>query len=503
MLVSMNKYFITTPIYYINDKPHIGHAYSTIIADVLARYHRQRGDDVLFSAGVDENAQKTVNAAAQVGKDIDVYTQEMSEIWESTWKQAGISNDVFIRTTCAEHKAAVYDFITRVEARGDIYKGTYEGFYCVGCESFKKEEDLVEGLCPDHKKKPDWLKEENYFFALSKYQQPLLEYIAAHPAFIQPESRRNEIVAFIQRGLQDFSISRSTQKWGIPWPGDERQVVYVWFDALVNYLTVTGFPNANFEKYWPADVHIMAKDIIKFHCVYWPAMLMSAGLALPGSIFAHGFFTIDGQKISKSLGNTIDPVEIASHYGRDSLRYFLLREIPTGGDGDFSRARIAQRYESDLAKGIGNFVSRVLTLAVKVPIESLQRASDSEREISELVAKTWEICHNGFAAYRFDTALDAVWHLISWGDRFIEQTKPWVLLKEDEKRAAEVLGILVELVRQVGLLVRPILPDTSEKIGEYLGITTEEQAHDLDTMQQWRAISVHSIQKTEPLFPPR
>jgi len=265
----MAKFYVTTPIYYINDKPHIGHAYSTFAADVLARYHRQKGETVLFSAGVDENSQKTVQAAAAAGKDIADYTKDMSAIWEQTWHRAEVSNDVFVRTTSPEHKRAVMEFIKRVEAQDDIYKGTYEGYYCVGCEEFKKEDELLEGkLCPIHKKPADLIKEDNYFFKLSKYQQPLLDYIEQHPEFIQPQSRRNEVVAFIKRGLHDFSISRSTQKWGLPWPGNKEQVVYVWFDALINYLTAAGFPDDTYTDQWPADVQIVGKDITKFHAIY-------------------------------------------------------------------------------------------------------------------------------------------------------------------------------------------------------------------------------------------
>lgn len=497
MSVFMEKFFVTTPIYYINDKPHIGHAYSTIIADVLARYHRLKGEAVLFSAGVDENAQKTIHAAEAAGKDPTNYTQDMSDIWETTWQQVGITNDVFIRTTSPQHKAAVYELIKRVEAKGDISKGTYEGYYCVGCEAFKKEDDLVEGLCPDHKKKPEWLKEENYFFSLSAYQDQLLAHIEKNPDFIKPPSRRNEVVAFIKRGLQDFSVSRSTQKWGIPWPGDDAQVVYVWFDALVNYLTVTGFPNEQSARFWPADLHIVGKDIIKFHCIYWPAMLLSAGIPLPKTVFAHGFFTIDGQKVSKTLGNTIDPLELASTYGLDSLRYFLLREIPLGGDGDFSFERIARRYESDLAKGLGNFVSRVVTLASKTS-EPLIPPLECDARIE--VEKAWGQWSAGLEAYELDRSLDAIWRVISWGDKHIEEKKPWTLAPESAEYI-HVIATLGEVVRQVGLLLSPFMPQTAEKITELLGIR-KEASGDFQSSRQWGVEKFGTIEKGKPLFPP-
>ncbi|HET7713064.1 MAG TPA: methionine--tRNA ligase, partial [Patescibacteria group bacterium] len=397
----MSKYFITTTIYYINDQPHIGHAYDVIAADVLARYHRQHGDEVLFSAGLDENAQKTVNAAAAKGiADIAEYADQMAAVWQKTWRQLGLSYDTFVRTTSPEHKTAVHAFLKPVIEKGDVYPGTYEGLYCDGCEAFIKEDDLVDGKCPDHQKPPRQLKEKNYFFKLSRYQQPLLDHIKAHPHFIQPVSRRNEVVAFIERGLEDFSVSRSTQKWGIPWPGDKDQVVYVWFDALINYLTAAGYPQ-NHQKWWPAELHMIGKDIVKFHSIYWPAMLMSAGLTLPKSVFGHGFFTIDGTKISKSLGNAIDPVDLADRYGADALRYFLLREIPFGADGDFSHARFETVYNSDLANELGNLVQRVAVMIIKYfdgDIGPVPKHSHDEKAF-----------HQALAELHLDRALTELW----------------------------------------------------------------------------------------------
>lgn len=453
----MAKFFVTTPIYYINDKPHIGHAYSTFAADVLARYHRQQADTVLFSVGVDENSQKTVQAAAVAQEDTAAYTKTMSGVWEDTWKRAGISSDVFVRTTSAGHQKAVLHFLEQVQAKGDIYKGTYEGYYCVGCEEFKKEADLINDKeCPIHLKPVEYLKEDNYFFKLSKYQQPLLDHIEQNPDFIQPESRRNEVVSFIKTGLHDFSVSRATQKWGIKWPGDDNQVVYVWFDALINYLTAAGYPNESYKDMWPADLHIVGKDITKFHCVYWPAMLMSAGIDLPKTIFGHGFFTINGQKISKSLGNTIDPVELAGSYGVDALRYYLLAEIPFGADGEFNQERFETVYNTELANDLGNLVQRVAVMITKY----------FDGAVGELPQHSHDIVpyETAMAELRFDKALAEVWLLVRGLNQYLEEEKPWQLAKTDVNQLGEVLRHAVADLVQIASLLVPFLPTTAGRI---------------------------------------
>jgi len=452
----MNKFFVATPTYYINDKPHIGHAYSTFVADVIARYYRQQGKAVLFSTGVDENAQKTVNAAEAAGEDTAVYTKEMSKLWESTWKRAGIDYDVFTRTTSAKHKKAVYELIKRVEASGDLYKDTYEGFYCVGCEAFIKEKELVDGLCPTHQKKPEWIKEENYFFRLSKYQKPLLDYIDQHPGFIQPKARHNEVVSFIKQGLQDFSVSRSTQKWGITWPGDNKQVVYVWFDALANYLTAADFPDESYKKLWPVDLHIVGKDIIRFHCVYWPAILLSAGIELPKTVFAHGFFTIDGQKISKSLGNAVDPVDLAGDFGVDALRNYLIAEIPFGEDGEFSHKRFEAVYNSNLANSLGNLVQRVAVLATKHldgKIGRLPKTSVNSDNYDK-----------AFSEIKLTLALEEVWKYVHKLNLFLQEKQPWEVVKTDRNKFEAIIGQSVADLLEIASLLEPFLPETSEKI---------------------------------------
>jgi methionyl-tRNA synthetase len=456
MAFLMGKFFVTTPIYYINDKPHIGHAYATIAADVLARYRRQQGDSVLFTTGTDENSQKTVQAAEALGQPLDEYTNAMAKQWQQTWNDLGISYTKFIRTTEADHHKAVLNLIKRVEVSGDVYKDNYVGLYCVGHEAFMREDELVDGKCPDHNKAPETVKEENYFFRLSKYQDQLLNHIEAHPDFIQPESRRNEVVAFIKRGLQDFSISRSKKHWGIGWPGDKDQVVYVWFDALVNYLTASGFPDEGYKDWWPADLHIIGKDITKFHCIYWPAMLMSANIELPARVFGHGFFTVDGQKISKSLGNAVDPRELVSIYGVDALRYYLLREIPFGSDGEFTRERFETIYNTDLANELGNLVQRVAVMITKYfdgVIDEIPEHSHDVRPYKDAMDD-----------YKFDKALAEIWRLIKGLNQYLEEEKPWALAKTDTVQLSEVLRHAVSDLGQIAMLLLPFLPTTAGKI---------------------------------------
>jgi len=348
------KVLITSPIFYINAPPHIGHTYSTIAADILARWQRLKGRDVFFLTGLDENSIKTAQAAKEQGiEDIQKYADKMAEKWNEVWKILDISNDDFIRTTEERHKKNVKKFFSLVHKRGDIYKGEYEGLYCDGCEAFVTESDLIDGKCPLHKKVPKKVKEENYFFKLSKYQNQLLKHIEDNSDFIQPESRRSEVVSFIKSGLKDISISRPDLEWGIVLPIDEKHYFWVWFDALLNYLVN--------EKYWPASLHLIAKDILRFHAIIWPAMLLSVGYDLPKKIFAHGFLTVEGQKISKSLGNVIDPLYLVGKYSVDALRYYLFREIAFGEDGDFSEDKLKARFNNELVANIGNFIHRTLT----------------------------------------------------------------------------------------------------------------------------------------------
>ena len=455
----VEKFYITTPIYYVNDKPHIGHAYTNIVADTLARWRGQQGEDVFFLTGTDEFAQKTVDAAKKNNEEVHAYTDRMAGIWQSTWEKLGLSNSDFIRTTEERHIATVKDFWGRVDAAGDIYKGKYEGWYCKGHEAFMKEDELTpDGLCPDHKTKPEWISEENYFFKLSAYQDKLLEFYNEHPDFIAPANRFHEVKSFVERGLEDISISREGRPWGIPVPDDPRHVIYVWFDALINYISAVGMEG--WEEH-PADIHCMAKDITRFHAVIWPAMLMSAGLPLPGQIIAHGFFTIDGTKISKSLGNAIDPLEMAGKYGNDALRYFLLREIPFGEDGDFSEAKLKERYNGDLANGLGNFAARVLALAEKEAGWQGGKTAigkDFETEISRMKKTVYAKVNE----FRFHEALAAIWAAIAFGDKFVNENKLWAITDEGERK--QKLFNAITLLDNIAAVLLPFMPEASRKI---------------------------------------
>lgn len=453
-----NKFYITTPIYYVNDKPHIGSAYTTIAADVLARLRRQLGEDVHFLTGTAEHGDKIAQSAQKAGKEPAAFVDEMSAKFALTWDLLGIAPDDFIRTTQKRHVEAVKVFFNKLKDSGKIYEGEYEGLYCVGCESFKKESELVNGLCPLHNQAPQKLKEKNWFFKLSDFQFDLKKLIDSNDLAIQPSARRNEVLSFIESGLEDIAISRQNVEFAIPLPWDTSQTIYVWLDELFNYCSAIGFLDdlEKFNQYWPADLHLIGKDIIKFHCVIWPALLLAIGLQPPKKVFAHGFFTVNGQKISKTLGNAIDPLEWANKYGSDAVRYFLLREVPFGLDGDVSEEKFIARYNSDLANGLGNLFSRVTNMIEIYFDGDLGEPIKSPRDLSEATSE--------IANLNFSQGLEIIWETIAWADRLVDKAKPWELAKTDLPKVKELLTNLAAVLYDVALKLSPVIPETANKI---------------------------------------
>jgi len=505
----MKKFYLTTPIYYVNDKPHIGHAYTTIVADALARYHRLRGEDVMFVTGTDENSQKNIQAMEKAGeRDLNGYLERMADAWKESWTDLGITFDDFIRTTEPRHHAGVVRFWDAVKKSGDIYEGEYEGWYCTGCEAFKKDSELVNERCPLHPNKAlERLKEKNYFFRLSAYRDQLLALYDQGGDFVMPESRRHEVRNYVAEHLADISISRESRvvPVGIPVPGDPSQRIYVWFDALLNYLTVIGYgtDEDRFKKWWPADLHLVGKEIIKFHCALWPAMLMSAaktdpllrddqGAALlPKRVFAHGFFTLNGQKISKSLGNAIDPRELADKFGVETLRYFVMREMPFGEDGDFSFDRLKNRYETDLGNTLGNLVNRVIAMSKKyfdgkVPPANPESAATPEGKVqwggAHGLHTLFKSVESAYGSARCDSALEIIWNGVAEGwsgllqaNKYIEETQPFKLVKTDPDAVARILYSLLEACRWYAWLVAPVMPQIAREIFHQLGLDPDAE----------------------------
>ena len=499
------KFYLTTAIDYVNGVPHLGHAYEKVTADCIARSRRAMGQDVCFLIGNDEHGVKMEKSAAAEGVTPQEYVDRMAEIFRSTYDKLLVEPDIFIRTSEARHHAAVKEMIRRVREAGYIHRSKYEGWYCEGCEAFYTEKDLTDGKCPNHGTEPRWVEEENWFFRLSDFRERLLEHIRENPEFIRPASRRNEVVAFLESGLEDLSISRQGVKWGIPFPDDPSSVVYVWFDALTNYASGIGFgtDEETFRRWWPCDVHIVGKDITRFHCVIWPAMLMAAGVELPKSVFGHGFIYQSGTKMSKSLGNIVNPLDVIEVTGPDALRYFLIREMTYGKDGDFSWDAFIARYNADLANDLGNLAKRTTDMVAKF-LDGRIEAGAGRADTGLRVATEAAVAEASaaFEAFDLSRALSEVWALVRRGNQVIQETKPWELAR-DESRREELVGVLsdlLETLRIVSELAEPAIPGKAPVLRERLGLPPES-AGPWSTSAAWRDRPAWNVAPGDPVFP--
>ena len=497
----MTSYYLTTPIYYVNARPHLGHAYTTIIGDALARWHRLLGDDVHFLTGTDEHGLKIQQAADAVGKTPQEFVDEIAPLFQDAWARLDISNDDFIRTTEVRHRIGVQELLQRCYDAGDIELDVYAGKYCVACEEYYTDEELLDGdLCPIHKRPVEYFEEENYFFRLSRFQDRLLDWYAAHPGVIVPEFRGNEALGLIRGGLRDFSVSRTSLTWGIPLPWNPQHVAYVWFDALANYLTAVGYgsDDEEFRKWWPAR-HLIGKDIIRHHCVYWPAMLMSAGIELPAGWAVGGWLLSGGEKMSKTSGNVVNPLDLIDEFGVDGFRYYVLADTTYGHDGDFTYEGLTSRYNSDLANNLGNLLSRVATVVGK-KCDGIGPAPRPDSPLAEAAAAAWEGTATGWAEVQPNRALEATWSLIRATNAYLEANEPW---KTEAGPAVDaVMGDALEALRIVAVLASPALPSTCQHVWERIGLTGLVSDQRLPEAAAWGGYpGGTTVVKGDPLFP--
>ena len=498
------KYFLTTAIDFVNSRPHLGTAYEKITADIIARYRRLAGFDTHFLMGNDEHSQNVFRKALEQGKEPLAYCDEMEQVFRAVWKRLDVSFDDFIRTSDPKrHKPAVQKMAQACLDNGDIYEGSYEGFYCVSCEAFKQQKDLVDGNCPIHNTKPQWIKEKNWFFRLSKYQQRLLTHYDQHPGFIEPDIRRNEILRLVEGGLEDISMSRAGQSWGIPVPFDPTSVVYVWFDALINYAAAVGYgwDEERFKQWWPASLHIVGKDITRFHCVIWPAMLMSAGVALPKQVFGHGWVYFKGERMSKTMGNIVDPLDAAERFGPDPLRLYLAKEIPYGGDGDFTWERFEEKYNADLANNLGNLVNRLASMTERYQKGTIRGSGGGP--IAAIAAENVAAYRMSMDVHALHEGAAAAFRLISAANNYIAETQPWALAK-DSANADRLNGVLAdtaEAVRIAAVMLSPVMPASANEIRRRLGDSAPASECRLDKDSAWRTSGEKQILNAGALWP--
>ncbi|MBI2082513.1 MAG: methionine--tRNA ligase [Deltaproteobacteria bacterium] len=506
----MKKFYVTTAIDYVNNLPHLGTAYEKIGADVIARYHRMTGETVHFQMGSDEHSANVKKEAEKRGLSPKKYCDGMKKEFLKIWESLEISCDGFIQTSEKRHADAVSRLFEAIFKKGDIYKSPYEGWYCESCEAFFTDKDLVNGKCPNHQSVPKWLKEENYFFRLSVYQERLLKHYRQHPEFILPEIRRNEVLRLVEGGLQDISVSRASFDWGIPLPIDKSHVVYVWFDALINYITAVGFAKdqRQFRQWWPADLHVIGKDITRFHCVIWPAMLMSAGLPLPKTVFGHGFVYLKGEKMSKTLGNIITPLDVVPQYGADAIRYYLLRSSSFGSDGDFTWDDFIKRYNSDLANDLGNLLNRTLGMTNRYLEGKITPQKTVHKPLQEAIRGATkgvreEMDYRKSGDLNFHLALEKIWEVVHVADKHIDSSAPWVLMKEGKiDEIKKVLYQVVDTLRNIAILIAPFLPKSSEEIWKQLGLSKKLKWENQKFKNiEWGKTPSVNVQAGKPIFP--